>query len=36
VRFDPQTHDFTREDIPSGGVVRNLDPDFKLYLACSG
>jgi hypothetical protein len=34
-RFDPQTHDFTREDIPSGGgVVRNLvtTPDFKLYL----
>jgi virginiamycin B lyase len=39
VRFDPQTHDFQKWPIPSGGgVVRNLvaTPDGRLYLACSG
>ena len=39
VRFDPLTHAFAREPIPSGGgVVRNMvaTPTGHLYLACSG
>ncbi|HYL80711.1 MAG TPA: hypothetical protein VEU07_07860 [Candidatus Acidoferrum sp.] len=39
VRFDPATHAFAREPIPSGGgVVRNMvaTPAGHLYLACSG
>lgn len=39
VRFDPTTHAFAREPIPSGGgVVRNMvaTPTGNLYLACSG
>jgi virginiamycin B lyase len=39
VRFDPTTHVFARESIPSGGgVVRNMvaTPTGYLYLACSG
>ena len=38
VRFDPTTHAFAREPIPSGGgVVRNMvaTPAGHLYLACS-
>ena len=39
VRFDPTTHTFAREPIPSGGgVIRNMvaTPTDHLYLACSG
>jgi virginiamycin B lyase len=39
VRFDPRSHAFAREAIPSGGgVVRNMvaTPSGHLYLACSG
>jgi virginiamycin B lyase len=39
VRFDPKTHEFASEKIPSGGgVVRNMTvaDNGNLYLACSG
>lgn len=39
VRFDPRTHEFAKENIPSGGgVVRNITVagNGDLYLACSG
>jgi virginiamycin B lyase len=39
IRFDPKTHEFAEENIPSGGgVVRNMTVanDGNLYLACSG
>jgi virginiamycin B lyase len=39
IRFDPQTEQFARAAIPSGGgTVRNMaaTPDGRIYLACSG